>query len=403
MKIDNVDIDRYYRFMRGPSSGCHIHIVLTRMTIRSTCRMPDRGRDRERKRRRRHSDEDDDDSIFAGWKLGLIVGVVVVCFAMLYPTIIHPMLMSFIGRKEPPPVATPQRPPVHPGMGGPGGARPGGPSRHDVHPAMRMAQQQAESQSSGRGMFTWMLPLYTVGVVVFLLYTLFKSKGKKKKRTRYDSSDFSSDDGDVYNDRLKKKIGKRKLRGLQERLQQTEQAMTKILEQLEAVQAAGALVEGEAPQAIEQVESKDKPEAAPLEVDAKNEQYINDLEKALRDFKILSEAYEGEKKLRRRNSQSEEDGTSSEEMNSESDTHTDEEEGEEDEEAEAKATKASDEEPDEDSEEEESPKQSKKVKKSKAEASNKAMDAAVPLESTTESKPTAKSSSKNMRRRTKKV
>ncbi|VDP14997.1 unnamed protein product [Heligmosomoides polygyrus] len=346
--------------------------------------MPDRGRDRERKRRRRHSDEDDDDSIFAGWKLGLIVGVVVVCFAMLYPTIIHPMLMSFIGeccsRKEPPPVATPQRPPVHPGMGGPGGARPGGPSRHDVHPAMRMAQQQ--------------------------------SKGKKKKRTRYDSSDFSSDDGDVYNDRLKKKIemklddqnsGKRKLRGLQERLQQTEQAMTKILEQLEAVQAAGALVEGEAPQAIEQVESKDKPEAAPLEVDAKNEQYINDLEKALRDFKILSEAYEGEKKLRRRNSQSEEDGTSSEEMNSESDTHTDEEEGEEDEEAEAKATKASDEEPDEDSEEEESPKQSKKVKKSKAEASNKAMDAAVPLESTTESKPTAKSSSKNMRRRTKKV
>lgn len=228
-------------------------------------------------------------------------------------------------------------------------------------------------------------------------------EGQKKKRTRYDSSDFSSDDGDVYNDRLKKKIGKRKLRGLQERLQQTEQAMTKILEQLEAVQAAGALVEGEAPQAIEQVESKDKPEAAPLEVDAKNEQYINDLEKALRDFKILSEAYEGEKKLRRRNSQSEEDGTSSEEMNSESDTHTDEEEGEEDEEAEAKATKASDEEPDEDSEEEESPKQSKKVKKSKAEASNKAMDAAVPLESTTESKPTAKSSSKNMRRRTKKV
>ncbi|RCN26921.1 hypothetical protein ANCCAN_27351 [Ancylostoma caninum] len=94
-------------------------------------------------------------------------------------------------------------------------------------------------------MFTWMLPLYTVGVVIFLLYTLFKSKGKKKRRSRFDSSDYSSDDGDEYNDRLKKKIGKRKLRGLQERLQQTEEAMSKILEQLEAVQAAGALIDGE--------------------------------------------------------------------------------------------------------------------------------------------------------------
>ncbi|KIH52959.1 hypothetical protein ANCDUO_16927 [Ancylostoma duodenale] len=67
--------------------------------------------------------------------------------------------------------------------------------------------KQAETQSGGRGMFTWMLPLYTVGVVIFLLYTLFKSKGKKKRRSRFDSSDYSSDDGDEYNDRLKKKIG----------------------------------------------------------------------------------------------------------------------------------------------------------------------------------------------------
>ncbi|KAK6042965.1 hypothetical protein COOONC_19529 [Cooperia oncophora] len=58
--------------------------------------MPVRGR--ERKRRRRHSDSEDEDSIFTGWKLGLVVGVIVVCFAMLYPTLIHPMLMNLIGK-----------------------------------------------------------------------------------------------------------------------------------------------------------------------------------------------------------------------------------------------------------------------------------------------------------------
>ncbi|VDL72329.1 unnamed protein product [Nippostrongylus brasiliensis] len=236
-------------------------------------------------------------------------------------------LLQSKSRTPPPPPVTPSRPPVHPGMGG-GGGRPGGPGgRHDVHPAMRMAQQQAETQSSGRGMFTWMLPLYTVGVVVFLLYTLFKSKGKKKKRSRYDSSDYSSDDGDEYNDSLKKKIGKRKLRSLQERLQQTEEAMTKILEQLEAVQTAGALVEGEQIKK-EGKDAKETSSEAPKEANAKNEQYINDLEQALRDFKILSEAYEGEKAMRRRGSETDEDQTSSEELNSQSD-ESDEEDDEE--------------------------------------------------------------------------
>ncbi|VDM57385.1 unnamed protein product [Angiostrongylus costaricensis] len=201
--------------------------------------MPDRGRERERKRRRRRS-SDEDDNLLSGWKLGLVIGVIVVCFAMLYPTVIHPMIMSFVGRGEPPKPPTPSRPPIHPGMRGPGDSRTGGPgARHDIHPAMRMAAQQAETQSSGRGMFAWMLPIYTAGVVIFLLYTLFKSKSKRKRRSRYDSSD----------DRLSRRIGsvsgRRKLRGLQERLQQTEEAMTKILEQLEAVQAAGALIEGE--------------------------------------------------------------------------------------------------------------------------------------------------------------
>ncbi|PIO65605.1 hypothetical protein TELCIR_12710 [Teladorsagia circumcincta] len=290
-------------------------------------------------------------------------------------------------------------------MAGPGGPRAGGPSRHDVHPAMRMAQQQAaETQSSGRGSFTWMLPLYTVGVVIFLLYTLFKTKGKKKRRSRYGSSEESSDDDDVYNSRLKKKIGKRKLRSLQERLQQTEEAMSKILEQLEAVQAAGALAEGELPKKAEPSESKDgeKPEA-PTEVNSKNEQYINDLEKALRDFKILSDAYEDEKNIRGRRSHhsgSEEDETSSEELNSASDEDEDEDEEEEElatksSNKKEKRTKESDED-DNDASEEESPKEDRskpKVDLTKEET--------APAESTIESKETKKSA-KQLRRRPKK-
>lgn len=97
--------------------------------------------------------------------------------------------------------------------------------------------------------------------------------------------------------------------------------MTKILEQLEAVQAAGALIDGE-PVSKSRTDGNEESAASP-KVDAKNEQYINDLEKALRDFKVLSEAYECEKVMRRRNS-SEKDETSSGELYSGTDEESEE-------------------------------------------------------------------------------
>lgn len=42
---------------------------------------------------------------------------------------------------------------------------------------MRMAASQPDittPSSSSKGMFAWMLPIYTVGVVAFLIYTLVK-------------------------------------------------------------------------------------------------------------------------------------------------------------------------------------------------------------------------------------
>lgn len=51
-----------------------------------------------------------------------------------------------------------RRPPMHPGAA-----------------SMRMSQPEQQS-SGGKGMFTYMLPIYTIGVVGFLLYTFFKVK-----------------------------------------------------------------------------------------------------------------------------------------------------------------------------------------------------------------------------------
>ncbi len=126
-----------------------------------------------RRRRRRYSPEisdeeddgeEDDGGAMPRWKMGVVIGVIVLCFAMLYPSIVQPLLTSLWSKSTP---TTPRTPAATPR------------TRPDMqHPGMRMqaAQQPPVDATTGsRGpVFTWMLPLYTVGVVVFLLYTLFK-------------------------------------------------------------------------------------------------------------------------------------------------------------------------------------------------------------------------------------
>ncbi|PAV90828.1 hypothetical protein WR25_06265 [Diploscapter pachys] len=334
---------------------------------RDSDRDRDRSRERDRHkkhRKRRYSDEDEP---FSNWKIGLVIGVIIVCFAVLYPSLFHPLLMGLLGRKESTPSVNQNRPPVHPGMG----SRPGPPGhgRADVHPAMRMAAAQAEGHSTGgggRGMMTWLMPLYTVGVVCFLLYTLFKSKKKKhrKRRSEYSDEEESSsveDEDYEYEGNGKGKLGKKNLRSLQERLRQTEEAMSKILEQLETVQTEGKLNLDEAVMSKAST-SKDPEQKAITE---KNEQYINDLEKALKDFKVLSAEYDKVKAGRRNDDESEQDSDENEDENNyagrldedhlEDVSSLSEEEEEEDDEYEREKKKRKVEEPekDQDSEEEE--------------------------------------------------
>lgn len=210
------------------------------------------------------------------------------CFAMLYPSMLHPLISSFF-RSPPARKTVTNRPPIHPAMSSPR-------SHPDLHPGMRVATSQPDittPSSSSKGMFAWMLPIYTIGVVAFLIYTLVKSK-KKRRIRRHDYSSTESDSDEDYNrnDGRTRGIGKRKLKGLQERLRQTEMAMEKILEQLNTISAevAGATKQNLA----EETGNKDSLNQCSDQQDGKTEQYLRDLEEALRDFKELSKRYKKE-------------------------------------------------------------------------------------------------------------
>ncbi|CAJ0931435.1 unnamed protein product, partial [Mesorhabditis belari] len=247
----------------------------------------------KRKRRKRRSSDDEDEGPLTNWKLGMVVAVVVICFAMLYPTVLHPLIMGFFSKPDSPKTA-PHRPPMHPGAGM--GARSGG-GPPGVHPAMRMAASQAENthqSGGGRGMYSWLLPFYTVGVVVFLLYTLFKSKKKKKSRRRFASGSSEEEEDAEFVESLAGVKDKKKIRGLQERLRQTEEAMAKILEQLERVQGEGmaAAAQNEKEEQIEEDEKMEDPSPSTSKTPNTQDGYIDDLERALTEFKALSKEYD---------------------------------------------------------------------------------------------------------------
>uniref|UniRef100_A0A915PJ68 Resistance to inhibitors of cholinesterase protein 3 N-terminal domain-containing protein n=1 Tax=Setaria digitata TaxID=48799 RepID=A0A915PJ68_9BILA len=223
-----------------------------------------------------------------GWKLGVVIGVIIICFSMLYPSMLHPLVSSLF--RAPSTVKTgTNRPPIHPAMSSPR-------SRPDLHPGMRMAASQPDintPSSSSKGMFAWMLPIYTAGVVAFLIYTLIKSKKKRRiRRHDYSSTESESDEGYIRSDGRSGGIGKRKLRGLQERLRQTEIAMEKILEQLNTISAEAANVAKQ--NLTKENENKESLEHSFDQQDGKTEQYLRDLEEALRDFKQLSKKYRKE-------------------------------------------------------------------------------------------------------------
>lgn len=75
------------------------------------------------------NDNDFNDGIFSSWKLGLVVAVIILCFAVLYPNFISPMFSSFFASRSTTQQQkmAPNRPPIYPTMNSPR-------NRPDIHP-----------------------------------------------------------------------------------------------------------------------------------------------------------------------------------------------------------------------------------------------------------------------------
>uniref|UniRef100_A0A7E4VLS4 RIC3 domain-containing protein n=1 Tax=Panagrellus redivivus TaxID=6233 RepID=A0A7E4VLS4_PANRE len=251
------------------------------------------------RRKRKVSDSEDEDfegEAFPKWKIAMVVAVVFICILALWPTLLGPLINMVTGKSGQVPDTTRQRqPPIHPALnrqGAPAGPAGAG-SRAHMHPAaMRMQGEAAAQQTTaGRGgMFSYLLPVYTIGVMVFLVYTLskimFKKKKTKRRRNNYDDSDMSGSEGS--GDDEDENMGRSQLKALQKRLFETENAMSRILEQLEdiSLQKGGT--------------KEDKS-------DALSEEQVKTVEESMKQLSALSKVYKQQKTALEEEGTSEED------------------------------------------------------------------------------------------------
>ncbi|GFO29457.1 resistance to inhibitors of cholinesterase protein 3-like [Plakobranchus ocellatus] len=210
------------------------------------------------------------------------VAIMVACFAVIYPRFMHPLFLRAFGLNDPPKQERDHPPgfnnPNHPQQQRKGADDIRKHMRGGPHPGMRAAaemQKQQAQQGSGRGMMGVVLPMYAIGIVLYLVYTLFKvfnkSKGNNqhhngnmyrdqrgpygRRGVRYDRMGFPMDyDGndDVRNflsdqqrrqdleDLLAKvddkNVSTEEMRILQRRLEETEAQMSRILQAMQSVQ-----------------------------------------------------------------------------------------------------------------------------------------------------------------------
>uniref|UniRef100_A0A0N5A0I6 RIC3 domain-containing protein n=1 Tax=Parastrongyloides trichosuri TaxID=131310 RepID=A0A0N5A0I6_PARTI len=252
--------------------------------------------------------EDDEEEIMPRWKMFMVVGIVVLCFAILYPNLLSPLFNSFFSssrnqkQSNTPPIS-----PVHPALNNAraGGPRTGGPN---IHSAYRMAaqNQQAEASVTRGGMFGWLLPFYTIGVMIFLAYTLYKmmsnKKDKKSRRGRhrniydsdYDECSDTDEDDDIDN------MNSKKMRRLQGQLKETEIAMTKILMQLENMQGMEALMR-QATGASKNEDNNDKINEEQTDLQERLNNNTDEIRKTLDQFHSLNKYYSDLKELAQHN------------------------------------------------------------------------------------------------------
>ncbi|KAL3111383.1 hypothetical protein niasHT_019613 [Heterodera trifolii] len=289
-----------------------------------------RKKERKRKVRRRrdtseNSEEEEDEEwheserreeVLPKWKLCLVGAAIFLCFALLYPSVFSPMLSNLFGggaqRQQP---AAADRP-MHPSMMGPNQQQQqkGASMRMpDMHNQQQQQQQGGFWSGKSGGSMAWMLPFYTVGVVCFLLYTLFKSKTKRQKRRHDRPIDllYGDDDDDGTEDGLEYDVRGAKLRSVQHRLRKTEQAMADILSQLEQISAHSKDINDDNTKAAEK-NVNDPNIAATAQSEEENAETLQEkdgtlkeaqsakVEQSLRELKMLSDLCKSDRRLRRK-------------------------------------------------------------------------------------------------------
>ncbi|XP_052286493.1 resistance to inhibitors of cholinesterase protein 3-like isoform X2 [Dreissena polymorpha] len=178
------------------------------------------------------------------------MAVILGCFIFLYPKLLHPLILTMFGMHEQPgnsrtedmlppslrgqhPHLASQQDDVHENIKK---------MRHGPHPGMRAAAAEQAKQtkgSSGRGgMMGVVLPMYAIGIVVYLVYTLVKVFGKKNNKSKSDqrSSPTRGQETPQQSDTPEGEEEGMDMRKLQERLAETEAQMSKILQAMQSVQ-----------------------------------------------------------------------------------------------------------------------------------------------------------------------
>ena len=141
----------------------------------------------------------------------VVLAIVLGCFGILYPKIFHPMVLSAFGLNKPTPAPDESMPVqffylcgvlillcnvsalLHPReriMRSAPSARPPLPNSRPYghsppHPGMRMASEGVQGRPGGPGrggIMSMILPMYAIGIVLYLLYTLLKVFGGNKSK-----------------------------------------------------------------------------------------------------------------------------------------------------------------------------------------------------------------------------
>ncbi|VDP08416.1 unnamed protein product [Soboliphyme baturini] len=258
-------------------------------------------------------DEDNEEINFPLWKTVAVVAVIIGSLGVTYPKFIHPMVLFMFGAHNQASPVVPE--PVFPAQKPHGAPRRHGesfePNRHHVPPPPPMFPGPAATGRSGKGVWSSLLPVYTIGVIVFLLYTVSKIIWKQPDRNvrfpefhyNAESDGFEMGPSPPYrrDEKLLRGMSREELHSLHNRLTETETSLKRILKYLEQINDFSDSATAENLKFMTKNTLNDLEDICKKEVrhtsssealsNDQPEPYMQDLEAALSGFKQFTDSY----------------------------------------------------------------------------------------------------------------